>query len=398
MCRVSGHQDPHRASTSLLERRPRCRVPMNRRRIALCYGTRPQVIKASRLNAALERAYDVITVDTGQHYDYELNALLYEQLGIRTPDALLDVGSSDHATQTSAILGRAAALFQERSPTAVVVIGDTNSTLGCALAAAQLMIPVVHVEAGLRSGDLAMVEELNRRVVDSFAAVLCAPSDRAAEQLRTESVPGAVVTTGDVARDVLRSQLERIETLSVEELPPGGEAFVFATLHRAELTGDPDCLADVLRALGDITMPVVLPMHPRTRAIVDRFGLGKAIPSNVYVRKPFGYLETLVSIRDAAAVMTDSGGVQREAYWMGTPCVTMRNETEWTETIDRGANRLVLPGDASASLGAGISDALASARDWDRDAYGKGFAADAIAASIELARRAPLRMERPVFA
>ena len=371
---------------------------MKKRRIALCYGTRPQVIKASRLSAALERSCDVITVDTGQHYDYELNTLLYQQLGIRTPDVLLDVGSSDHATQTSAILGRAAALFQKRSPTAVVVIGDTNSTLGCALAAAQLMIPVVHVEAGLRSGDLAMVEEVNRRVVDSFAAVLCAPSERAAEQLRAENVPGAVIVTGDVARDVLRGQLERIQTMRVEGPPAADEAYIFATLHRAELTDDPASLADVLRALGDIAMPIVLPMHPRTRSIVDRFGLDKAIPSNVRVRKPLGYLETLVSIRDAAAVVTDSGGVQREAYWLGTPCVTLRNETEWTETIERGANRLVSPVDASVSLGAVVGEAVASQRNWDRDVYGKGSAAEAITASIELATRVPIRTEGPVFA
>jgi UDP-GlcNAc3NAcA epimerase len=371
---------------------------MSKRRIALCYGTRPQVIKASRLCSAFERSYDVITVNTGQHYDYELNTLLYEQLGIRAPDVLLDVGSSDHATQTSAILARAAALFQQRPPAVVVVIGDTNSTLGCALAAAQMMIPVVHVEAGLRSGVLAMVEELNRRVVDSFAAVLCAPSERAAELLRAENVPGAVVTTGDVARDVLCGQLERLETLHVEGLPRAGEPYVFATLHRAELTSDPQCLGGVLRALGDIAMPVVLPMHPRTRSIVDRFALGNAIPSTVHVQKPFGYLETLVSIRDAAAVVTDSGGVQREAYWMGTPCITMRNETEWTETIERGANRLVSPVDASISLGAVVSDALASARDWDRDAYGKGSAVEAITASIELAKRAPIRTEGSVFA
>jgi UDP-GlcNAc3NAcA epimerase len=371
---------------------------MTKRRIALCYGTRPQVIKASRLCSAFERSYDVITVDTGQHYDYELNALLYEQLGIRAPDVLLDVGSSDHATQASTILARAAALFQERAPTAVVVIGDTNSTLGCALAAAQLTLPVVHVEAGLRSGDLAMVEELNRRVVDSFAAVLCAPSERAAEQLRAENVPGAVVTTGDVARDVLLGQLERIETLRVEGRSRAGEAFVFATLHRAELTSDPARLGGVLRALGDIAMPVVFPMHPRTRSIVDQFDLGSSIPSNVHVQKPFGYLEALVSIRDAAAVVTDSGGVQREAYWMGTPCVTMRNETEWTETIERGANRLVSPVDAPISLGVVVRDALASARDWDRDAYGTGSAVEAITASIELAKRVPIRTEGSVFA
>lgn len=353
--------------------------------IALCYGTRPQVIKASRLSVALERTYEVIAVDTGQHYDYELNALLYEQLGVRSPDVLLDVGSSDHASQTSAVLTRAAALFRERAPAAVVVIGDTNSTLGCALAAAQLTIPVVHVEAGLRSGNLAMAEEINRRMVDSISAVVCAPSAAAAEQLRAESVPGTVVTTGDVARDVLCGQLERIQSVRGDTVPAPGEPFAFATIHRAELTGDPKSFAEVLRALGDLAMPVILPMHPRTRAIVDRLGLDSAIPQNVRVGKPFGYLETLASIRDAAVVVTDSGGVQREAYWMGTPCVTLRGETEWTETVDLGANRLVAPGEARSSLGSVVREAVTGRRDWDRDAYGDGRAAEAIARSVAIA-------------
>ena len=370
-------------------------MSMTRLPIALCYGTRPQVIKASRLSVALDRSYEVITVDTGQHYDYELNALLYEQLGVRAPDMLLGVGSGDHATQTSAILVRAAALFRERVPAIVVVIGDTNSTLGCALAAAQLTIPVVHVEAGLRSGNLGMAEEINRRVVDSISTVLCAPSERAAEQLRAENVVGAVVNTGDVARDVLRGQLSRIE-----HTPGGGAAglgtrFAFATLHRAELTADPAWFADALGALGEIEMPVVLPMHPRTRAIVDRLGLGSNIPSNVHVGKPCGYLETLAAIRDAAVVVTDSGGVQREAYWLGTPCVTMRRETEWTETVDLGANRLVAPGNARADLGAAVHRALHASRAWNRDAYGDGEAAEAVTTALNLAERVPTRVDRP---
>ena len=364
--------------------------------IALCYGTRPQVIKASRLSAALSRLCETLTVDTGQHYDYELNALLYEQLSVRAPDVLLDVGSSDHATQTAFILQRAAALFRERKPSAVVVIGDTNSTLGCALAAVQLAIPVIHVEAGLRSGNLAMAEEINRRMVDATASILCAPSDRAAGQLFAESVPGVVVNTGDVARDVLRAQLGRITTVRPEQLPPTAEPFAFATLHRAELTNDPACFAAVLMALGGAGMHVVLPMHPRTRAIVQKHGLAHAMPANVHVHKPFGYLETLASIREAAVVITDSGGVQREAYWMGTPCVTVRSESEWTETIDLGANRLVRPADAGSSLVATMAEAAASARDWDRDAYGDGHAAEAITAAIRHAY--DMRAARPLAA
>lgn len=369
---------------------------MASRRIALCYGTRPQVIKASRLTGALSMSHDVITIDTGQHYDYELNALLYEQLSVRQPDVMLGVGSGDHAYQSSTILVRSARLFEEHEPAAVVVIGDTNSTLGCALAAAQLRIPVVHVEAGLRSFNLAMVEEVNRRVVDSLAAVLCAPSERAATQLRSESAPGAVITTGDVARDVLQYALDQLKQYEHGEDAKCEGPYVFATLHRAELTEDPLHLASALRALGDIACPVVLPLHPRTRAALERLALGPSIPSNVRIAKPFGYFETILAIRGATAVLTDSGGVQREAFWLGVPCVTLRRETEWTETVDRGANRLVALADVTHRLGAAMVSAIGSPRDWDRDAYGDGHAAVAISAAVGTAIEARRRSPRPV--
>jgi UDP-GlcNAc3NAcA epimerase len=345
------------------------------------------VIKASRLSAALSRAYDVLTVDTGQHYDYELNALLYEQLGVRTPDALLDVGSGTHAVQMAAILTRVADLFVARRPSMVVVIGDTNSTLGCAIAAAQRGIPVVHVEAGLRSGSLVMAEEINRRMVDAISAVLCAPSERSAAQLRAESVPGIVVETGDIAYDVLKGHLQRIAS-APPPIPGVARRYAFATLHRAELTDDRDRFAGVLAALAQLDMPVLLPLHPRTRETIERFGLADVIPSNVSVYKPFGYLETLMSIRDAAVVLTDSGGVQREAYWMGTPCITLRQETEWTETVDVGANQLLFPEDAPTMLGS-IVASLSENRAWDRRAYGDGNAASAITAAIGLALHLP---------
>src|SRR5919108_2938970 len=186
---------------------------MPRTRVALCYGTRPQVIKASVLRRRLEAAYDVLAMDTGQHYDYELNALLYQQLGVRPPDAILEVGSAGHAEQTAGILVRAEKVLQEHRPRAVVVIGDTNSTLGCALAAAKLRIPVVHVEAGLRAHDALMAEEINRRLVDAISAVLCAPSAAAEARLRLEHVPGTVAITGDIARDVLLRNVPRVEPI-----------------------------------------------------------------------------------------------------------------------------------------------------------------------------------------
>jgi UDP-GlcNAc3NAcA epimerase len=351
----------------------------------VCYGTRPQVIKASRLIPALRGQWDLLTVDTGQHYDYELNALLYKQLDVTEPDICLEIGSGDHAGQTSAILTRVTGVLSRHMPWAVVVIGDTNSTLGSALAAAKLRIPVVHVEAGLRSNDLRMAEEVNRRVVDAISSVLCTPSALGERNLHDEHPLGMVARTGDIARDVL-------EWAAKDAGPPGTPPlaaeppYAFATLHRAELTDDPDALRDVVRALGELPGSVIFAVHPRTRAALERIGLIGSIPPSVRVSPPLGYLETIRCVRQADVVITDSGGLQREAYWLGTPCVTVRRETEWVETVDLGANTLVAPGRAAADL----SDAVTRQRErgrrskgWNRDAYGAGNAADLIRAAIE---------------
>ncbi len=353
---------------------------MDRTDIALCYGTRPQVIKASALRGPLDRLGAVLAIDTGQHYDYELDALLYEQLGVRPPDVLLEVGSAGQAEQTAAILVRAERVFRERSPGVVVVIGDTNSTLGCALAGGKLRIPVVHVEAGLRSRDPLMAEEINRRVVDAFATVLCAPSERAAARLRAERCDGVVSLTGDVAYDVLRARLGQLPSAPAPDSP-----YCYATLHRAELTDRPDALCQVLTALGGLDLPVVLPLHPRTRAVLDTAAPGLAAALGLDVVPPVGYLESLALTRAAAVVVTDSGGLQREAYWLGVPCVTLRRETEWEETVELGAN-LALDPSAVAGLGTAVESQRrrwAGGPAWDRTVYGDGHAAARIAAAVQ---------------
>lgn len=353
--------------------------------IALCYGTRPQVIKASVVRRRLVELGPVLAVDTGQHYDYALNALLYEQLGIEPADECLDVGSSSHAEQTAAVLIRAERLFMDHTPRAVVVIGDTNSTLGCALAAGKLRIPVVHVEAGLRAEDTLMAEEINRRVVDSFAQLLCTPSAAATHRLLSERPDARVVETGDVAHDVLLGQIAALP--DVRALRPGPGPYVFATLHRAELTDDISRLRGVLDALAALPIAVILAMHPRTRAALESNGLSASGSGRLSIVPAVGYLESLALAREARLVITDSGGVQRESYWLGVPCVTVRTETEWTETVALGANRLVPPAEAPRLLPRIVSEELArsSAPAWDRGAYGRGDAARAIAvATAEL--------------
>lgn len=356
--------------------------------LAVCYGTRPQIIKASVLLEELARSWGVLSVDTGQHYDYELNALQYEQLGVRPPAVYLEVGSGDHPTQTGAILVRAAEVLAQHRPAAVVVIGDTNSTLGCALAAVQRRIPVIHVEAGMRGTDAMMAEEVNRRIVDVVSTVLCAPSETAERRLVLEHAGGTVVRTGDVARDVLVHNLGRVPSAAATADWPvaPGTPFVFATLHRAELTDNARDFAGVVRALGVLDLPVVLAAHPRTKAVLERQGMIGHLPPSVHLRPPLGYLQSLGCVRDAVAVVTDSGGVQREAYWLGTPCVTVRKETEWVETVDLGANVLVVPARAADELAPAVRRQVGGAGKagaWDRDAYGTGAAAARIREAVE---------------
>jgi len=352
--------------------------------LAICYGTRPQVIKASMLIEASKARFPLLTLDTGQHYDYKLNEVFYEQLGVQRPDHFLEVGSGALAVQTAAVLTRAAAVFESVRPRAVVVIGDTNSTLGCALAAAQMRIPVAHVEAGLRAADRGMAEEINRRMVDALADLLCAPSAAAQAQLELERQSGTIVFTGDIAHDVLRRNLPRARPPADEAewpLPPG-TAYAIVTLHRAELTAMPEVLQATVAALRSLPLPAVFPVHPRVSAAMASLGLTSG--GMLHVMPPLGYFEMIGAIRDASVVVTDSGGVQREAYWLGIPCVTMRTETEWHETVALGANVLVAPGRAESDLAKVVSARLEAERTWDRTAYGSGDAAAKIADALDM--------------
>jgi UDP-GlcNAc3NAcA epimerase len=356
--------------------------------LGLCYGTRPQVVKASMLIEALGEQWDLLTVDTGQHYDYELNALLYEQLGVRPPRFCLEVGSEAHAAQTAAIMVRAAEIFVRHRPSVVVVIGDTNSTLGCALAAVKLRVPVVHVEAGLRAADALMAEEINRRAVDAVSSVLCTPSAEATRRLRVERADAVVVETGDVSRDVLQRSIARVVPLARPERWPlrADEPFVFSTMHRAELVDHPGRLGEALTALGALELPVIVATHPRTREALRRMDLAASVSDRVHLLPPLGYLDALGCIRDAAVVVTDSGGVQRESYWLGTPCVTLRTDTEWHETVELGANVLVSPERAAEELPAAVSRQLRrwlAGASWDRDVYGTGDAVWKVRRALE---------------
>jgi UDP-N-acetylglucosamine 2-epimerase len=296
-------------------------------------GARPEMIRASPLSAALDGRMDELVVYAGQRYDAAMSRLQIADVRLPEPDFNLGVGSLPDTQQLALTEERVGQVIDAECPDAVLVRGDTNATLAAARAAAERRLPLFHVEAGLRSYRADMPEERNRVKTDRLADVLLAPTRSARDNLLAERIAGAVHVTGDVLADLLLA--------TASWLPQDGESgdYVVATVHRNYNTDDPSRLAAVLECLGTAPCPVILPLHPRTRSKMDAAGL--RAPANVELRDPVTYSEMLVLERDAAAIATDSGGVQREAYVWGVPCVTLREETEWVETVELGWNTLV---------------------------------------------------------
>ncbi len=318
-------------------------------------GARPQFIKAAPLCRALSRKHRSILVHTGQHYDRSLSQQFFDQMGIPRPDYNLEVGSSGHGQQTGQMLQRLEPVMQRVRPHLVVVLGDTNSTLAGALAASKLHIPLAHIEAGMRSFNRNMPEEINRVVADHLSDISFCSTDTAVENLKREGITRRVYLVGDIMVDALKNFLPRPQDidrlLSKYSLPP--EGYLLATIHRAENTDDRRRLAEIVSAFLGSPWPVVFPAHPRTLKMLGRFRLLKPIQAGRQVRiiSPLGYVESLALQSRARAVVTDSGGIQKEAYILGTPCLTIRQETEWVETLNTGWNRLV-PADRKKILSA----------------------------------------------
>jgi len=298
-------------------------------------GARPQFVKAAMVSRALARVgVSERLVHTGQHYDDELSAVFFRDLGLPEPEINLDVGSASHARQTGEIMMRLEKhLSSGARPDCVLVFGDTNSTIAAAVTARKLHLPVAHVEAGLRSFNSHMPEEINRIVTDRLSDFLFAPTPAAVRNLSAEGLSGRVHETGDVMREAAHFFADLVDAAALD-LP--GEPFYLATVHRAENTDDVRRLAGILQGLGNIGHPVVFLAHPRTRPLLS----AASIPGNVLVRPPASYAVTLGLAGKARRVLTDSGGLQKEAVWLGTPCVTLRDETEWEETREGGWNLL----------------------------------------------------------
>jgi UDP-N-acetylglucosamine 2-epimerase (non-hydrolysing)/UDP-GlcNAc3NAcA epimerase len=314
-------------------------------RILTVIGNRPQFVKAAAVSRRLRERHDELLVHTGQHHDDELSRVFVEELDVPPPERELGIHGGTNVSQTARMLAALEPLFDEERPDLVLVYGDTNSTLAGGLAAAQARIPVAHVEAGMRSFDRAMPEELNRVVADHLAELLLAPSQTAVDNLRREGVAGEVELVGDVMVDVANLLAPRARARE-DVLAAWGVAsgeYLLATAHRAGNVDDPARLARLVDLLLAVPGPVALPLHPRTRARLTAAGLLGRLEEAPAVRigTPVGYLEFAALLHHARGVLTDSGGVQKEAYLAGVPCATLRDTTEWVETVEAGWNTLV---------------------------------------------------------
>ena len=353
-------------------------------RVLTVVGARPQFVKAAPVSRALRGTHDEVLVHTGQHYDDAMSAAFFRDLEIPEPDVNLEVGSGSHGAMTGEMMRRLEPVVLEHEPDGVLVYGDTNSTLAAAVAASKVAYPdgrrpwLAHVEAGLRSFNPRMPEERNRIVADHLSDILLAPTPTAMTNLAREGLDARSELVGDVMVDAHAWATERADA-HLPAVARAHDGYVLLTMHRAENVDDAPRLARILDGLA-IQLPVIFPVHPRTRAALERGDA--ALPDNVVPMAPVGYLEMVALEARALAIATDSGGVQKEAYLSGVPCITLRSETEWVETVDAGWNRVV---DADpAAVGAALADEAFMNRDRPRPAlYGDGRAATRIVAALE---------------
>lgn len=350
-------------------------------------GNRPQFIKHAALHRAIAQRSDEISatiVDTGQHYDYALNGIFLDELQIPAPDHALGIGSASHAEQLARMLPDLEEIMIRSRPDWVVLYGDTNSTLGGALAASKLTIPIAHIEAGLRSFDRRMPEEINRVMTDHVSELLLCPTRVSVANLRAEGIAAGVHDVGDVMVDIAHGVAdradERWETLQRQLGLPQAGSFGLVTAHRASNT-EPNALHDLIELLRAVEIPLVLPLHPRTQAALERSGMHVALSEipGLTILPPLGYVDLASVVRKAQVVLTDSGGLQKEAYAHGIPCITLRENTEWTETVELGWNTIV--GLNASRARAAVQAYIASPPQRPSAAeapYGSGNAADQI--------------------
>jgi len=351
-------------------------------RVLSVVGARPQFIKAAPLSTAIRRDHDEFLVHTGQHYDDDMSATFFRQLNIPEPDVNLGVGSHGHGKQTAEMLAGLETILLQTQPDWMLVYGDTNSTLAGALAAAKLNIPVAHVEAGLRSYNRAMPEEVNRVLTDHISNLLFCPTQVAVDNLAKEGIIDGVIITGDIMVDAVRHARPRAEaesTIHQQLSIAPTDAYAAVTIHRPANTDDKTTLSAIMNGLAHLDMPVIFPMHPRTKHALEKFGL--EVKDSVHVISPLGYLDMVALVTSATCLITDSGGLQKEAYLLETPCITVRTETEWVETVESGWNRLVEP--IPEAILAAVQDAITAKPAEHPAFYGDGNAAIRIVQAME---------------
>ncbi|MFC4357711.1 non-hydrolyzing UDP-N-acetylglucosamine 2-epimerase [Halobium salinum] len=347
----------------------------------LVVGTRPEIVKAAPVVRAAEanERVDLTLVHTNQHYDAELSDVFFETLELDPPSVDLEVGSGSHGEQTADALVGVERLLQERDPDVVLAVGDTNTVLSTALAASKLPVAFGHVEAGIRSGDLSMPEEVNRILADHVGDLLFAPTEEAATNLTHEGIDRNVRMTGNTVVDACRTHARIAESRSdvLDRFGLEPEGYAVATVHRPRNTDDPDRLASTLEALDDAPLPVVFPVHPRTRSAIDALDFEST--GALRTVEPLDYLDFLALLSEAQLVVTDSGGVQEEASILERPCLTVRPNTERPETVDAGVNELVEPADLAARIRTLHGDeAVRTAMTGHPDLYGDGRAGERI--------------------
>ncbi len=350
-------------------------------RIVSLVGNRPQFVKAAPLCIALRAQGDEVLVHSGQHYDPELADLFFDELGIPSPDHALEVGPGTPVHQIATIMERFEAVLRDEKPDAVLVYGDTTTTLAGALTAAKCGVPLAHVEAGLRSFDRSMPEEQNRVVTDHLSDVLLCPTRQAVDNLAAEGLTRGVHLVGDVMFDASRMfapLAEQRNAAAGHGLEPGG--YLLVTIHRAAATDTPEALDAMVGVLSSLDEPAIFPVHPRTRGKLQAAGRWDALAQvpGLVLAAPAGYLDFTSLLMGARAVVTDSGGVQKEAYFHGIPCITLRDTTEWVETVEGGFNTLT--GMDAAAVRAALADVAMPAE--RPPYYGDGHAADAVARAV----------------
>jgi len=337
-------------------------------------GARPQFIKAAMVSRAWKDSGEELILHTGQHYDENMSRLFFDELGLPKPDINLGIGSGSHAEQTSGMILGIDRYLETESPDWVIIYGDTNSTLAGAICAAKRNLKTAHVEAGLRSFNRSMPEEINRILSDQVSQLLFCPTKAAVQNLKNEGITGGVHLVGDVMADSLKFFQKAAASRStiLNDLELIKKQYALVTLHRSGNVDDKSKLSAIFEGLGKIDFPLVFPAHPRTQKMVSEFGL--SIPDNLRLIKPVGYLDMLMIEQDADCILTDSGGIQKEAYLLGVRCITLREETEWVETVEAGWNCL-----------AGANSGVITARFHDfhpenerPEIYGNGRAADKI--------------------